>query len=144
MSDTQTHRTAASGVRDAILIAIVQVGGALLLTLARKQGMIDAETAQRGTMVLIGMGIAVIGNRMPKMAGIPPAHSLTLAALQQSVHRVGGWAMMLGGVGYAVLWALAPRDVAQVGGTVAALGGVAVMLGHFAWRVLAYHRSSPL
>lgn len=142
MSDNPIPRPAWKSIRGALIIAGVQVVGTLLLTLARKQGMIDGETATRGVMVLIGIGVILIGNRMPKMLDVPPAPSLAIAALQQTVHRVGGWAMMLAGLVWVGLWVFAPRDVAQVGSVVAVGAGVAVMFGNFAWRVFAYHRSS--
>lgn len=142
MSDNPTPRPALKRIHGALIIAGVQVVGALLLTLASKHGMIDGETATRGVMVLIGLGIVLTGNRMPKMRDVPPAPSLAIAALQQTVHRVGGWAMTLGGLAWVGLWAFAPRDVAQVGSVVAVGAGVAVMIGNFAWRVFAYHRST--
>jgi hypothetical protein len=142
MSDNPRPRPGGKSIREALIIAGVQVVGVLLLTLARKQGMIDGETAIRGVMVLIGLGIIRIGNRMPKMLDGPPAPSLAIAALQQTVHRVGGWAMMLGGLAWVGLWVFAPRDVAQVGSVVSVGAGVAVMFANFAWQAFAYHRSS--
>jgi len=129
-------------IRAALIVAGVQVGGALLLTFAHRQGMIDAETAKRGVMVLIGLGLAAYGNRMPKMLEGPPPQSLDVAELRQAIHRVGGWAMTLGGLAFAGLWAFAPRDVAQVSSVAAVVTGTAVMLGYGAWRIFTHHRST--
>jgi hypothetical protein len=124
-----------------LIIAAVQVGGSLLLTLASKHGMIDRDIATRGVMVLIGLGVAAYGNTMPKMLDGPPPPSVATAALRQAVSRTGGWALMLAGLAYAALWAFAPRDVAQVGGLVAVGAGLAAMIGNFVWRVFAYERA---
>ena len=70
MNDTPSSRTARKRIISALIIAGVQVGGALLLSYARKQGMIDGETVTRGVMVLIGLGLAAFGNTMPKMLDV--------------------------------------------------------------------------
>jgi hypothetical protein len=136
-----TSNNGRASVIRALVIAAVQVGGALLLSLASKRGMIDKDIATRGVMVLIGLGVAAYGNTMPKLLDGPPPPSLATAALRQAVTRTGGWAMMLAGVAYAAVWAFAPRDVAQVGGLVAVGAGLAAMIGNFAWRVFTYERA---
>jgi hypothetical protein len=133
---------ARKSIRAALIIVGVQLVGTLLLVLADKLGMIDGDTTTRGVMVLIGLGIAAYSNRMPKMLEGPPPQSLDVAALRQSVLRMGGWAMTLAGLAYAGLWALAPRDVALVGSIVAVGGAMAVTVGYIAWRVFTSHRSS--
>lgn len=142
MSVSPGRSVAWKNIQAALIVAGVQVCGALLLTIASRQGMIDAGTAKRGVMVLVGLGIAAYGNRMPKMMDGPAPQSLAMAALRQAIHRVGGWAMMLGGLGFAGVWAFAPREVTAAGSLVAAGLGTAVMLGYAAWRVRAFHRSS--
>ncbi len=142
MSTNSSSGRAWRNIQAALIVAGIQVCGAVLLTVARKQGLIDGESAQRGVMVLVGLGLAAYGNRMPKMLEGPPPQSLAVAALRQAIHRVGGWAMMLGGTAFATLWAFAPHDVAKVGSLVAVGAGVAVMLGYGAWRAVSYDRSS--
>jgi hypothetical protein len=142
MSDHSTSRRVVKNFRFALIIAGVQAGGALLLTFANKQGMIDSEIATRGVMVLIGLGLCATGDRMPKSPDGPLPQSLPVAALRQVILRVGGWAMMLGGLAFAELWAFAPLDVARAGSLVAGGAMAAVLLGHTAWRVFTYHRSS--
>ena len=142
MSANPSSNRAWKNIQAALVVAGVQVVGALLLTIAREQGMIDGDTAKRGVMVLVGLGLAAYANRMPKMLEGPPPQSLAVAALRQTIHRVGGWAMMLGGIAFAALWAFAPHDVAKVGSLVAVGAAAAVMLGHGAWRAITYDRSS--
>jgi hypothetical protein len=145
MSDTIESRAPShygrTSVIRALIIAAVQVGGTLLLSLASKHEMIGKDIATRGVMVLIGLGIAAYGNTMPKLLDGPPPPSLATAALRQAVTRTGGWAMMLAGLAYAALWAFAPRDVAKVGGLVAVGAGLAAMIGNFVWRVFTYERA---
>lgn len=142
MSDNPSSRAAWRSIRAALVIAGGMVAGGALLALAREQGMIELDTLVRGGNVVIGLGLAAVGNIMPKMLDGSPPQTLLLAALQQAVHRVGGWAMTLAGLAYAGLWAFAPSGVAATGGMVAIGAGVAVLCGNFAWRVFAYHRSS--
>jgi hypothetical protein len=142
MSDQVGSSPAAKNVRAALIIAGVQVGGALLLSFANKQGMIDSEATKRGVMVLVGLGLAAAGNRMPKHPDGPQPRSLPVAALRQSVLRASGWAMTLAGLAFAGLWAFAPRDVAQPGSVVAVGAMMAVMFGYVGWRIFTHHRSS--
>lgn len=134
MSDEATLR-AKKSIRGALILAGVQVGGALLLTLANKLGWIDSETTTRGVMVLIGLMLVVVGNSMPKkQEDGPPSQTVGDIVVRQSITRVGGWAMLLGGLVWVGLWAFAPRDVAQVGSIAAVATAVVVMLVYAIWR----------
>lgn len=141
MNEVPMPRPAAKNIRFAFILGGIQVGGALLLTLANKQGLIDHDTVTRGVMVLIGLCVAASGNRMPKTPDGPPPQTLPLAALRHSVLRVGGRTLMLIGLAIAGLWALAPRDVAQAG-SIAAGAAMIVFLSYVVWRVVAYHRAA--
>jgi hypothetical protein len=142
MSDEATIRA-----RQSIRRALVQTGallvGTLLLTVAHKLfGWIDNDTTTRALMVLFGLFLAAMGNTMPKQNDGPPSPTPELVAVRQSITRVGGRAMLIGGLVWAVLWAFAPRDVAQVGGILAIVTAVIVMLVHAVWRFRAHRRSS--
>lgn len=129
-------------IRHALIIAGAQIVGALLLVLAKKQGLISADTTVRGAMVLIGLSLAAIGNRIPKTRDGPTPPTLRLAALRQQVMRTAGWSMMLGGLAFAGFWAFAPVDVARTGSVIALGGSLAVMCGFVTWWIYAYHRST--
>jgi hypothetical protein len=92
-------------------------------------GAIEAETAKRIIQALFGLGLAGYGNVMPKKLG-RPRRSPEAEARMQAALRVGGWAMTLGGLGYAALWALAPLALADTGGTIVVAGAVAITLGY--------------
>ena len=142
MSNISGSRPAGGSLRSAVILGGVQIGGALLLALANQQGLIDDETRTRGVMVLIGLCLAATGNRMPKTMDGPPPRSVSLAALRQSVLRLGGWALMLGGVVFAGLWAFAPHDLALVGSLIAVGAAMLVTIGGCGWWVFNHYRSS--
>jgi hypothetical protein len=143
MSDLTTHRFDWKSIRASLLIGGAQVVGALLLTFARKQGWIDAEGVTRGAMVIIGLGVAAIGNMIPRSRdGLPP-HTLELAVLRQRVMRISGWSMMLGGLAFAGLSAFAPLSVAPTAAIIALGGSMAVMIVFVVRWIVAYHRAPP-
>jgi hypothetical protein len=134
MSDATLSRSRRA-IRGALVLAGVQIMGAGLLALAHaKFGWIDRETMTRAVMVLIGLSLAAIGNGMPKTDEGPPQQSVGDIVVRQSILRVGGWAMLLGGLVWAGLWAFAPRDLALPGSVAAVFAGVVVMIGHAVWR----------
>jgi hypothetical protein len=91
---------------------------ALLATLARQLGYMEADTVTRLVIGVNGIMIAWYGNRMPK-AFAPTATARRLA-------RVAGWSLALSGLVYAGLWAFAPIPVAVAGGCAAIVAGIAV------------------
>lgn len=91
---------------------------ALGASFARKLGYIDAETVTRLVLGATGLMVAWFGNRMPK--------TIAPSARARQAQRVGGWSMALSGLVYAALWALAPTDVALIGGCAAIITGIAV------------------
>jgi hypothetical protein len=143
MSDDATLR-ARKSIRTALLLAGVQIAGALLLTLANKLGWIDSETTTRGVMALIGLMLVTIGNGMPKQQEGPPSQTIGDAIVRQSITRVGGWAMLLGGLVWTGLWIFAPRDLAEIGSIAAVAAAALVMFAYAIWRYRAHRRSSAL
>jgi len=143
MSDDATTG-ALKSLRSALILAGAQVAGALILTLANRMfGWIDDETATRGVMILIGFGLMTIGNAMPKQHEGPPSQTVRDIAIRQSITRVGGWMMMLGGLIWIGLWVFAPRDLAVSGGITAVGAASLVMMAYAVWRVCTRSRSSP-
>jgi hypothetical protein len=142
MSDDATIRTR-KAIRSALIIAGIQLVGAVLLTIAHKVfGWIDSETTTRCMMVLIGLMLLTIGNGMPKQPDGPPSQTISDVAVRQSILRFGGWMMMLGGLLWIVLWVFAPRDVAEVGSIAAVATTTLVMVAYSVWRYRAHRRSS--
>lgn len=143
MSDDTTIR-AKKAIRSAVILAGMQLAGALILALSNKIfGWIDDETVTRGVMILIGLGLITIGNAMPKKQEGPPIQTVQDIAIRQSITRVGGWMMMLGGFIWIGLWVFAPRDLAVSGGIIAVGATTLVMIAYAMWRVRTHPRSSP-
>ncbi len=95
---------------------------ALVATVARQFGYIDAETVTRLVLGMTGLMVASYGNRMPK--------AFAPSATARRVSRVGGWSMALSGLVYAGFWAWAPIPVAVVGGCAAIIAGMMVTAGY--------------
>ena len=95
---------------------------ALGANFARKLGYIDGDTVTRMVVGINGLWIAWYGNRMPKVM-VPHAGA-------RRARRIAGWAMVLSGLVYAGLFAVAPIPVAAHAGAAAVLAGIAVTLGY--------------
>jgi hypothetical protein len=93
-------------------------------------------------MALIGLMLISMGNAMPKQQDGPPAKSVGEITTRQAITRVGGWAMMLGGLAWVVFWLFTPRDVATIGSMASVFGAVLIMLVYSVWRYRAHRRSS--
>lgn len=118
-------------------LAAAMIVGALLLTVAHKQGWVSAELVTRGNNVIIGLALAVFCNAMPKrMQGSP--RTVQHATLAQAIGRVGGWAMTLAFLVWTALWAFAPQEFARTGSMVAVGAGVAVMIGYTVWKCVGH------
>lgn len=141
MSDYSASRFDWKTIRASFVIAGVQIAGALALTLARKQGWIDTEGVMRGALVIIGLGVAAIGNMVPKTRDGPAPPTLALAVLRQRMLRTAGWALMLGGLTFAGVSAFAPAEAAPLGAMIALGGSIAVMMVSVVTWIVAYHRA---
>ena len=95
---------------------------ALVSTMARKLGYLEADTVTRLVIGANGLMVAWMGNRMPK-AFVPNACA-------RRARRVAGWSLALSGLVYAALAAVAPIPVACWGGATAVLTGIAVTFGY--------------
>ena len=120
-----------------LTLAAVIVGGALLLAVARKQGWVEGDLVARAFNVIMGLALAVYGNAIPKMMNGAPTRSINDAKMRQAVGRVTAWAMTLGFLTWAGLWAFAPKEIAQVGSMVAVGTTVVVTLGYTLWKHIA-------
>lgn len=95
---------------------------AVVASLARRLGYIDADSVKRIVIGVFGLWMIRYGNRLPR--SFAPNRSARQA------QKVAGWSMILSGSVYATLWALAPIPVAIWGGTAAVFAGFLVTLGY--------------
>lgn len=94
--------------------------------LAHRLGYIDRDTVIRVSSGVIGLWMAWYGNRMPKTM-------VPLPACARQARRFSAWSLVLSGLAYAGLWALAPIPVAAWVGTGAILAGIAATFGYCLW-----------
>lgn len=95
---------------------------ALGATLARQLGYVDGETVTRLVIGANGLMIAWYGNRIPK-AFVPDLQA-------RKAKRVAGWSLVVSGLIYATMWAIAPIQLAVAVGCGAVLTGIAVTVGY--------------
>ena len=106
----------------ALVWAVIIIGLALAAKYAQGRGYIDGDTVKRLVICANGLWIAWYGNRIPK-TWVPNAQA-------RRARRVAGWSMVLSGLAYTALWALAPIPVAAAAGSAAVVAGIAVTLGY--------------
>lgn len=95
---------------------------ALAATLARRLGIIDADTVTRIVMGATGLMVAWYGNRMPK--------AFAPTACARRIARVGGWSLAVSGLIYASLWAFAPVETALMFGCGAIVAGISATVSY--------------
>jgi len=116
-----TNRITSSLALAGMLIA-VSAG----LAYIHRLGVVGSETPARVTMVVTGILLAVYGNVIPKSDS-------RISARGESLQRVTGWATVISGLGYAVIWAVAPIGIAADASMATVLVGFACVLGYCAW-----------
>jgi hypothetical protein len=95
---------------------------ALGSSFAHKLGYIDGIMVKRIVIGVSGLMFAWYGNRIPK--------TFAPNASARKAQRVAAWSLVLSGLVYAGLWALAPMPVAIWGGTGAVLAGIAITFAY--------------
>jgi len=116
-------------IRRSLLIAAVYLLTALMLNALRQRHVVSAETVERLMGMLMGTVAIVSANAIPKRL-VPLARLSCGPAREQRLRRFCGWAMVLGGLGYTLAFALAPIAIAAtlaiclLAPTVAVVGGV--------------------
>lgn len=124
-----------------IKLAAVMIGSALLLSLARKEGLIDHELVVRLNSVVIGLALAVFFNVMPKMQNGPPPVSIHDATLAQALVRFSSWTMTLAFLAWAALWAFTPQKFANIGSMAAVGASVAAIFCYTVLKLVTWRAS---
>ncbi len=96
--------------------------------MARETGLLEMDTGKRGAAAMLGLMLAVCGNFLPKMARRLELGREVVAAYA-SADRLAGWTLVVAGLAYAGIWALAPMDRAPLGASLVGLGGFLFALG---------------
>lgn len=126
----------------ALTRALIVAGLFLGLTAAVKLGSpeyIDADFARRLVGVMMGAIVVLYANSVPKQL-TPLAAMRCSPATEQSVRRFTGLSLVLGGLGFALAWMVAPVEAANaVGGAVLGIALLAAALRYAA----VFVRRSP-
>lgn len=123
--------------RRKVTLAIVLAGSLLGLALLIPLGWAPGPAGQfgeRGMGVVMGLIVVAFANVIPKRAG--SARSLAL-------RRSAGWALVLGGLGYALAWLLLPLDSANLAALLVLLIGVVCAAGRISWTLLRHRPAAP-
>jgi hypothetical protein len=125
----------------AMIVSSLVISVPLATSLAAALGLIDGPTVHaigdRVANVLAGLCIVFLGNQLPKM--LPPLSDASCdAATIQSVRRRTGWAHVLAGLAFAVLWLVLPVPLARPIGIAVIVAGILVP-----WAVMRFCFMGP-
>ena len=98
-------------IRRSLLIAAAYLLAAVALNELRRRDVVSAELVQRLMGMLMGSGVLVSANAIPKKL-VPLARLSCDPAREQALRRFCGRVMVLGGLGYTLAFALAPIAIA--------------------------------
>jgi hypothetical protein len=97
--------------------------------LAAAAGMVSGDAPLRASQIFTGLIVAFYANGAPKrrspLTTCDPARA-------QAGRRLAGWMLTLAGLGFALVWALAPVDAALVVAPAIVASAVAIVLGQCA------------
>jgi hypothetical protein len=99
-------------IRRSLFIAAIYLLTAVLLNELRQHHLVSTETVVRLMGMLMGSVVLVSANAIPKRL-VPLARLSCDPAREQAFRRLGGWALVLGGLGYTLAYGLAPISIAS-------------------------------
>jgi hypothetical protein len=99
-------------LRRSLLIAAIYLLTAVVLNELRQRQFVSAETVVRLMGMLMGSVVLVSANAIPKRL-VPLARLSCAPAREQTLRRFAAWALVLGGLGYTLAFALAPVAIAS-------------------------------
>lgn len=131
-------------IRRSLLIAAVYLGTGFVLHALQQRHVVSAETVMRLMGMLMGLAILDSANAIPKRL-VPLARPNCDPAREQALRRLGGWALVLGSLGFTLAYALAPIAIASTLAICLLAPAVLVVAGiiaHGAWTVSSSSRPS--
>ena len=115
-------------LRRALLVAALYLSTSMALNALRQHHFIGDEAVARLMGMLLGAVMIVSGNAIPKNL-VPLARLSCAPTREQTLRRVGGWALVLGGLGYTLAYAFAPIAIASTLATCLLAPAVLLMAG---------------
>lgn len=128
--DSEAARRSRHAVTQSIILAGLLLGAAL----TSQMGWTSDETRSRILGVLSALVVVMFANVIPKHATCPRALSML---------RAVGWALVLGGLGYALAWIFLPLAYANGAAMAALLAALAFAIARFAWFALKRSSTPP-
>ena len=128
-------------VRNAILIAGAMIFLTLLVVSADKAGYIGDATGKRVIKVAIGLLVVYFSNLAPKT--LEPLSEGRDPARVQALQRFTGWALVLGGLGYALAWLVVPIEHAAIVSMAILGSALLLVVARCLWTIKARPGSQP-
>lgn len=122
-------------IRSSLLIAALYLLAAIALNEARQRHVVSAETVERLMGMLMGSVLLLSANAIPKRL-VPLARLSCDPAREQALRRFAARALVLGGLGYTLSYALVPIAIASTLAICLLAPAVLVVAGigvHCAW-----------
>lgn len=89
-----------------LILAGGLLAGSVALTVAKRMGLLDADTTLRAIMALMGLVLAIYANNIPKQVTKKTARG-------QAIQRLTGRALLLAYLAYVAIWIFAPLSLAN-------------------------------
>lgn len=99
-------------LRRSLLVAAAYLLTAIVLNELRQHDVVSAATTQRLMGMLMGLVVIFSANVIPKRL-VPLARLSCNPAREQTLRRFAAWALVLGGLGFTLAYALAPIAIAS-------------------------------
>ncbi len=112
----------------ALFGASLILAGSLAAGLANEVGLINADAEERASGIIMGMVLIVTGNFLPKVVR-PLNKGACDQARAKAAERFTGWAFVIAGIFYALVWMFAPVDHAN---SISSLAAVSAFISAFA------------
>ena len=103
----------------------------LAVVFADKTGYIGEETSKRAVQVAIGFLVVFSANLAPKT--LEPLATACDPSRIQSLQRFCGWTLVLAGLGYSLVWLVAPIEHAGVSSMAILGAGVLLVAARYLW-----------
>ena len=126
----------------ALIGAAAIIGAALIMAYLSKNGIIEKDSATRWTQFVIGLMLIATGNLIPKTLE-PLTRSCSNPAREQSLKRFTGWAFVLSGILYSVIWLAAPLEYASGLSMVVVILAIVSVVVPIIWIKLKRKRALP-
>jgi hypothetical protein len=127
MMGAETTVDARKAISGAMIFVSLLISLTLAAPLAAALGLIDdtlaRAIARRAASVFVGVFFVLRGNRLPKML-TPLADTRCDPAALQTLQRRTGWAYVLAGLAYTVLWLVLPVRLAAPIGVAVIVAGI--------------------